>query len=248
MNASIQKAAFAITCIVAILAISGCNSRMSGRPAAGPLVPRPEQQLDFATLYKTNCASCHGTNGTHGLAMSLANPAYLAFTGEDSLREITANGVHGKLMPAFAKSAGGILTDQQVDALAHGMIVNWGKPQLFPAGVPPSYKSTLVGNVSSGQQQFTKSCGACHGVDGTGSKNASNGASQVGSIVDPSYLALVSDQALRSFIVAGVPDQGMPDWRSYGTEALTDQQITDIVAWMASQRGDTPGQPYPVQH
>jgi cytochrome c oxidase cbb3-type subunit 3/ubiquinol-cytochrome c reductase cytochrome c subunit len=58
--------------------------------------------------------------------------------------------------------------------------------------------------------------------------------------VDPSYLALVSDQSLRSTIIAGRPDQGMPDWRSdisgAGSGTMTDQEITDVVAWLAAQR------------
>jgi cytochrome c oxidase cbb3-type subunit 3/ubiquinol-cytochrome c reductase cytochrome c subunit len=70
----------------------------------------------------------------------------------------------------------------------------------------------------------------------------------MGSLVEPSYLSLVSDQGLRSFIVAGHPDQGMPDWRSDLTgsaaRAMTDREITDIVAWLAAHRTTTPGQHY----
>jgi cytochrome c oxidase cbb3-type subunit 3/ubiquinol-cytochrome c reductase cytochrome c subunit len=62
--------------------------------------------------------------------------------------------------------------------------------------------------------------------------------------VDPTYLALVSDQYLRSIIIAGRPDQGMPDWRSDSSQSLTDVQITDIVSWLASRRIADPGQPY----
>ena len=39
------------------------------------------------------------------------------------------------------------------------------------------------------------------------------GAPHGGSVIDPAYLALVSDQALRTAVVAGRPDLGMPDWR-----------------------------------
>ncbi len=71
---------------------------------------------------------------------------------------------------------------------------------------------------------------------------------QTGSIIDPAYLALVSDQGLRSTIIAGQPEQGMPDWRSdltgTGARAMTDQEVTDTVAWMTSHRIATPGQPY----
>ncbi len=77
------------------------------------------------------------------------------------------------------------------------------------------------------------------------------GSTKTGSIVDPTYLALVSDQYLRSIIIAGQPEQGMPDWRTDLTgpnaRPMTNQEIADTVAWVASHRIATPGAPYP-QH
>ncbi len=114
----------------------------------------PSEVLDFATLYKANCAACHGENGRNGPAISLANPAYLAVAGEDNLLEITAKGVPGKLMPPFAKSAGGMLTDQQIKVLAHGMMQHWSKPDLFAGQNVPPYRATVSGDAVRGQQAF----------------------------------------------------------------------------------------------
>ena len=50
-----------------------------------------------------------------------------------------------------------------------------------------------------------------------------------------SYLALVSDQHLRTVIIVGMPNLGMPDWRSH-RKPLTDAAVGDLVAWLASQR------------
>jgi cytochrome c oxidase cbb3-type subunit 3/ubiquinol-cytochrome c reductase cytochrome c subunit len=223
-------------------ALAGCD-HAPGRPGPGPEVIRPEQQLDFATLYKTNCVACHGTSGSHGPAISLANPVYLAIAGEDKIQDVTARGVHGTLMPAFAKGSGGTLTDQQVQVLAHGIMQTWGKPNLLAGQNPPPYQGTLTGDTARGQQAFAGSCASCHGANGAGTQK---GKEKIGSLVDPSYLALVSDQDIRSFILAGAPDEGMPDWRSDSATPLTDQQITDIVAWMASLRSPNAGQPYPT--
>jgi cytochrome c oxidase cbb3-type subunit 3/ubiquinol-cytochrome c reductase cytochrome c subunit len=228
------------------LALAGC-SRIPGRPGPGPEVVRPSEVLDFATLYKVNCTACHGENGRNGPAISLANPAYLAVAGEDNLLEITAKGVPGKLMPPFARSAGGMLTDQQISVLAHGMMEHWSKPDLFAGQNVPQYRATVSGDAARGQQAFGMFCARCHGVAGEGTAgDAKSGAGKVGSIVDGSYLALISDQGLRSFTIAGRPDEGMPDWRTDGAQPLTDQQITDIVAWLASKRTANPGQPYPT--
>jgi cytochrome c oxidase cbb3-type subunit 3/ubiquinol-cytochrome c reductase cytochrome c subunit len=203
--------------------------------------------LDFSTLYKANCAACHGENGRNGAAISLANPVYLAVAGEDNLRQITANGVSGKLMPPFAKSAGGMLTDQQIGVLAHGMMQQWSKPDLLAGSNLPQYRSTLPGDGAHGQQAFGVYCARCHGAAGEGSPaDAKSGTGKVGSIVDGSYLALISDQGLRSITIAGRPDEGMPDWRADAAQAMTDQQITDIVAWLGSKRTSNPGQPYPT--
>lgn len=229
------------------LVLAGC-SRIPGRPGPGPEVVRPSEVLDFATLYRANCAACHGQNGRNGAAISLANPAYLAVVGEENLRVITANGVAGKLMPPFAKSAGGMLTDQQIGVLAHGMVQTWSRADLFAGQGIPSYRAVLAGDAIRGQRAFGGFCARCHGVAGEGStEDVKSGAGKVGSIVDGSYLALISDQGLRSLVVAGRPDEGMPDWRSDGAQALTDQQITDIVAWLVSKRTANPGQPYPTQ-
>jgi mono/diheme cytochrome c family protein len=236
---------YALALAAVALVLVGC-SRIPGRPGPGPEVVRPDEVLDFPTLYKANCAACHGQNGVNGAAISLANPVYLAVTGEENLREITAKGVLGKLMPPFAKSAGGMLTDQQINVLAHGMMQQWSRPDLFAGLSVPLYKAALQSDADRGQQAFSTFCARCHGVAGEGSAgDAKSG--KVGSIVDGSYLALISDQGLRSITIAGRPDEGMPDWRSDGAAPLTDQQITDIVAWLASKRTADPGQPYPTR-
>jgi len=224
--------------------LAGC-SRIPGRPGPGPEVVRPDEVLSFPVLYKTNCAACHGENGRNGAAIALANPVYLAVAGEDTLRAISAKGVPGKLMPAFAKSAGGMLTDQQINVLAHGMIQDWGSAEMLSAPGLPSYAATSTGDATRGQEAFGVFCARCHGAGGEGSPvDAKSGARKLGSIVDGSYLALISDQGLRSIVIAGRPDEGMPDWRSHGAQPMTEQQITDVVAWLASKRIADPGQPY----
>ncbi len=246
--AGVRLIRFNALCLVtAGLALVGC-SRIPGRPGPGPEVVRPDEILDFATLYKRNCAACHGENGRNGAAISLANPAYLAVAGEDNLRQIAAKGVSGKLMPPFAKSAGGMLTDEQINVLAHGVVQQWSRPDVLAGANLPPYRAMLRGDVTRGQQAFGEFCARCHGAGGEGSAaNAKSGAGKIGSIVDASYLALISDQGLRSITIAGRPDEGMPDWRADAAQPMTDQQITDIVAWLASKRSANPGQPYPTQ-
>ena len=210
-----------------------------------PAAQRPDQVLNFTTLYQQNCAACHGERGKHGVAISLANPVYLAVAGADAIQKATANGVPGTLMPAFAKGQGGMLTDQQITVLAQGIESAWAKPAAIQGQSAPPYASSFPGDPAQGQQAFNAFCASCHGSDGTGVKRKEN---STGSLVDPAYLALISDQGIRSIVIAGQPEDGMPDWRSDLTGArsrpTTDKEITDIVAWLASHRVAAPGQPY----
>jgi cytochrome c oxidase cbb3-type subunit 3/ubiquinol-cytochrome c reductase cytochrome c subunit len=60
-------------------------------------------------------------------------------------------------------------------------------------------------------------------------------------------LALISDQGLRTIVITGRPELGAPDWRgNLPGKRMSDQEITDVVAWMASHRIQSPGQPYSV--
>lgn len=191
--------------------------------------------MDFSPLYKQNCAGCHGEEGQNGAAISLANPVYLAVAGKTAVREVVAKGA-GKLMPPFAASAGGALTDLQIDAIVDGIFKSWSRPEIIPTAAPP-YSPSSKGDSEKGQKAFVEFCARCHGAGGAGIKGRS-------SIVDPSYLALVSDQSLRSTVIAGRPEQGMPDWRAdisgAGSRAMTGQEITDVVLWLAAQRNSQP--------
>jgi cytochrome c oxidase cbb3-type subunit 3/ubiquinol-cytochrome c reductase cytochrome c subunit len=227
------------------LAAAGCISA-PGKPGPGSEVARPEEQLNFTALYAQNCASCHGVNGHNGAAISLANPVYLAVAGVANIQRVTAQGVPGTAMPPFAKSAGGMLTDQQIAVLSQQMVALWGNPSALAGLAPPAYASSAPGDPARGQLVFTTLCAQCHGPDATGGR-ADNGV-RTGSLVDPAYLALISDQGLRSIILAGQPEQGMPDWRHHLTgpaaRPMTGDEIADVVAWLTSHRIATPGQPY----
>ena len=49
-------------------------------------------------------------------------------------------------------------------------------------------------------------CASCHGTEGAGRPKGS-------AITNDSFLALVSDQGLRTIVITGRPELGAPDWR-----------------------------------
>jgi len=62
--------------------------------------------------------------------------------------------------------------------------------------------------------------------------------------VHSSYLALASDQHLRTTVIAGRSDLGMPDWRGQiAGRALSPAEISDVVAWLVTKRTPVPGRP-----
>ena len=225
----------------AVLACTGCSSA-PGYPKQGAELSRPENQLDFHALFKENCAGCHGESGRGGPSLPLNNPAFLAVAGEDNLEMIVGGGEKGTLMPAFAKEFGGMLTDEQVDAIVQGMLREWTHPVQFASAALPSFDDA-PGNAGNGQKTFETACARCHGDDGTGGRQArpQQGATPF-SIVDSTYLSLISDQSLRSIVIAGHPESRQPDWRSYiPGHALTSQEISDVVAWLTQHRTPAKG-------
>jgi cytochrome c oxidase cbb3-type subunit III len=223
--------------VCTLMICAGCN-RLPGKPGPDSEIIPPDQVMEFNVLYASNCAGCHGSNGKGGAAVALSDPIFLAIADDSSIRRVATNGVPGTPMPAFAQSAGGMLTDKQLDAIVSG-IRSWAKPDYLQGVTPPPYASQSAGDPHKGGDVYATYCSDCHGPDGKGGKHAS-------SIVNGSYLALISDQDLRTNVIVGRPDMNAPDWRGdVAGRPMSGQEISDVVAWLAAQRPQFPGQPYP---
>lgn len=214
----------------ALLLGGGCDG-LPGRPQAAAGSAELGTTAPFDALYGQWCSGCHGADGTFGAARPLADPVYLGLVGDDVLRRVTSEGVPGSLMPGFGRGAGGALDAAQVEVLVRGIRQRWGNDA---SGVPRSRPAYAIGDAppgdpAHGRRVYVRRCRGCHGDGGRGGPHG-------GSIVDPAYLSLVSDQALRTAVLAGRPDLGMPDWRGESGAPLTTGEISDVVAWLASQR------------
>ena len=226
-----------ISTLLIVMLLVGCGVP-PGQPRPDTITLAPNEVVTFDALYADNCAGCHGTNGGGGAAIALANPVYLAIADERLMRATIADGVRGTSMPAFAQRAGGMLTEKQIDALVDGIRSRWGRPDALAGPSPPSYAATSAGDVHRGQAVYRTFCQACHGADGRGGPKGS-------AITNDSFLALTSDQGLRTMVIAGRPELGAPDWRGrVEGKPMSDQEVTDVVSWLASHRVAVPGQPY----
>jgi cytochrome c oxidase cbb3-type subunit III len=223
--------------ILSLALLSACSTP-HGEPQKGSEPVAPNQVVDFGTLYAQNCAGCHGAEGRGGASIALANPMYLAIVDEKAMHNVVANGMRGTSMPAFAQSAGGLLTEEQINVIINGMFSRWGRKGILDGANPPSYTARTTGKAEHGEIVFGTYCASCHGSEGEGTSKGS-------AIANDSFLALVSNQGLRTIVITGRPELGAPDWRgNVPGKPMSDQEITDVVAWLASRRVQSPGQPY----
>jgi mono/diheme cytochrome c family protein len=226
------------SCLVLVaLLLCGCDLS-HGQPGKDSETPVPDEILDFTILYGENCAGCHGTDGRGGAAVALANPAYLAIADEAAMRKVIAQGVRGTSMPAFARSSGGMLTDKQIDVITTEIRARWARPGILAGVEAPSYAAKSTGDVVRGELAYKTYCESCHGAEGRGGEKGST-------ITDAAFLALVSDQGLRTVVITGRPELNAPDWRGdVPGKPMSEQEVTDVVAWLASKRLQNPGQTY----
>ncbi len=216
-----------------IIGLSASCDRLPGKPDEAERWRAPAEVIDFKQLYTQNCSGCHGAGGRLGAARPLNDSLFLALVDDETLQQVTAHGVPKTMMPAFAQKEGGNLTDAQIKALVQGIRSAWARSGQFETSALPPYrigKESMPGDPRRGSLVYQTYCGQCHDADG-------NNPPKGGSILDPNFLALVSDQSLRTTVIVGRADLEKPDWRNnVSGRPMSLQEITDVVAWIASHR------------
>lgn len=224
-----MKRHFILIALSLPLFATGCDW-MPGKPTLEHRWAPDTAEANFTTLYSVHCAACHAAgDGRLAASRPLNDPVYLAVVDPAAFRRAINKGIPGTTMPAFAQSAGGPLTETQIEIIAAKLLAKPSPPPDLSGVKLPPYNAPS-GDANRGAVAYQTSCLSCHGAEGKGGEKG-------GSIVDPSYLALVSDQGLRTAVIAGRADLGMPDWRGYVPgRVMSDEEIADVVAWLASHR------------
>jgi cytochrome c oxidase cbb3-type subunit 3/ubiquinol-cytochrome c reductase cytochrome c subunit len=259
--------------LVPLLAALAAGCDLPGKPREEDRPVPVDQIKDFATLYGMQCAGCHGANGTLGPAPPLNDPIFLAIVPDNELLRVIAEGravtAHQRSpMPAFGVPRAapltdaelkalaepkeeppavvrrqGRLTDAQLRVLADGIKRHWGAPER--GDLPPYISPTggKGGNAKQGAEVFARACAGCHGAQGVGEKDGKPLGG--GAINEPAFLALISDQALRRYIITGRPDLGMPSYKGHDGrpkdfDRLSSEEIDNLVALLASWRANGP--------
>ena len=230
--------------MVLVLAASGCD--FPGEQSA-QIRPVPADQVtSFDELYATNCAGCHGADGTLGPAPPLNDPLFLRIVPDAVVHDVIRDGRPGTLMPAFVEQKAGTLTEAQVRVLADGLKKHWkpAPPSADEKHVPAYLLPTKgkgdssTATIARGAKVYDRACAGCHGANGKGGDAA-------GAIADPAFLALLSDQALRRIVITGRPDLDMPDYaqtdgRADDFQPLTSAEIDDLVVYLRNLEKNPP--------
>jgi len=191
------------------------------------------------TLYLQNCAVCHGERAQGRVGATLAKD-FPGIRVDVLLKEITANGVAGSVMPAWAKSKGGPLSDAEIDDIV-AFIRSLGNiaPTVPPAPVPtrapavPSPVATFpAGDAKRGVQVYNENCAMCHGANGEG---------RIGATLDKDWAGINVTTFLNTTIARGVGGSRMPAWSQAYGGPLTNQQVSDVAAYVLTlKRGVQP--------
>jgi mono/diheme cytochrome c family protein len=146
----------------------------------------------------------------------------------------------GSVPPYLAPMAAGERKDSAAPRPPVGSEPERAPPPRSEPGNPPAKPGDVTND--GGASVFARACAGCHGNQGQGGKY---GDRQVGAINDPAFLAFISDQALRRYVITGRPDLGMPafdgkDGRPPDFRPLTSSEIQSVVALLAQWRSAGP--------
>jgi len=71
-------------------------------------------------------------------------------------------------MPAFAESAGGMLTDKQIDVIVRGIRDAGAKPDVLGGADPPPYSASEPGDTLRGSKVYAAYCSSVMGMEAEG--------------------------------------------------------------------------------
>ena len=113
--------------------------------------------LDGGSLYRDNCAGCHGYAGKGGVGVPLSLEGFQSTVSDRYLFHTIRNGRPGRVMPAFKQ-----FSDAQIKAIVKHL-------RTFAKAKAVKFNSKPIrGNVKKGKVLYAKNCAACHGVNGEG--------------------------------------------------------------------------------
>ncbi|MDA0295785.1 MAG: c-type cytochrome [Planctomycetota bacterium] len=235
--------------------VGAACDRLPGKPPPNPApVISVATTAGFEAMWAERCTGCHGADGQMGAGLPMRNAEYLKAVPDGEMFSIIRDGVPSSRMPGFGGNAIGGVSDEIIRDFIKGMHTTWASSEGSNVSRGISWRpSDATGDIARGATIFAAKCAACHPAEQKVPvlEGAMPDQLIAGSVTDPSYLRLVSDQHLRSNIVFGRTDLGMPGaagpFRGPDggevTGGLDAADVADLVAYLASKRNTWPSGP-----
>lgn len=169
-----------------------------------------------AVLFRQYCSECHGEGGRGGKGPALNKEGLLRTVGIAYLINSITLGRTILGCPSY----GGSIPAEEIKEIAV-YIKGWQKGEMLPApehDVEPK-------KTARGEDLFTL-CGGCHGLEGEGAMGPP--------LLDPGFLASVSDTDLRRTVMWGRPGTPMKGYLKGqgGLATLTEEEIDEIISYI----------------
>lgn len=190
-----------------------------------------------ARLFSDNCKGCHGKYGEGGrnpsrpgdIIAPISSSEYLKTRDDTTIRNIITQGQPDFGMSPFGESRGGLLSDDQIDALV-AFIRNWEtNPPVSTASSAP--QTPVVPNNLTSAQIYAGICAQCHGANFEGTPS--------GPALDATELQNKYDfQTLFDILNGGVLKVAMPGVGHMFTEDQV-KQLVNLIANMTATTSST---------
>lgn len=180
------------------------------------LVPGVVYAAPAAELYGRYCSECHGEEGRGSKGPALNKDGLLRTVGLAYLINTITLGRTVLGCPSY----GGTIPPEEIREIAV-YIKGWQKGETLPA----PERDVEPKKTASGEDLFTL-CGGCHGLEGEGAMGPP--------LLDPGFLASISDTELRRTIMWGRPGTPMKGYLKGGggLATLSEEEIDEIISYI----------------
>jgi len=196
------------------------NTERPSFTAVAKLLPEADPQLG-RKLFRSKCASCHGSKGRGGIGIRLNGQDFLRTADDLYLYRSITEGRPGTAMPAWS-----FLEARDIADLI-GYLRSWQKEPALVLSADPR-----PGRPEFGELLFKKNCSECHGPTGGGGVGAQ--------LSNPAFLDAVSDDYLYAAISRGRRGTKMKGFLDRPRDPLSEQDIGHVIAYLRRLQENPP--------
>ena len=184
--------------------------------------------ISAQSLFRLHCSQCHGASGSGGIGPNLTDTATIHGDELNQIRDVIANGVADKLMPAWSPK----FDDATIESLTSYVLSIKGSDS-SPLPTPEVSQAKLLdpelqGRITEGKRTFIVHCEQCHGDGGRGMMGPN--------LTDEFTLHGETFDDILRVITNGVPAMQMPTWG----QRLSEKRIREVAEYVLTLKGSRP--------